>query len=45
MSAEGRDAVAAVDVASAVVLDVPGHLVRGAVHPPRRVGARGWHGA
>jgi hypothetical protein len=32
--------VPAVHVPRAVVLDVPGHLVRGAAHPPRRVGAR-----
>jgi hypothetical protein len=32
--------VAAVDVASAVVLDVAGHLVCSAAHPPWRVGAR-----
>ena len=38
--ADGGDDVAAVDVAGAVVLDVPGHLVRGAAHPPWRVGAR-----
>lgn len=38
--ADGGDHVAAVHVPRAVVLDVPGHLVRGAAHPPRRVGAR-----
>jgi hypothetical protein len=38
--ADGGDHVAAVHVARAVVVDVASHLVRGAAHPPRRVGSR-----
>jgi hypothetical protein len=38
--ADGGDHVPPVHVPRAVVLDVPGHLIRGAPHPPRRVGAR-----